>query len=113
MTEYPPSAWERAMRVQEVILRAASGEITWIRAADILGISARSLRRWKKRWEEYGYDGLLDRRTGRPSPKRVPFDEAQRILHLYRGAFLGQCPKSEIHYTTSSRPKRKCDPRRR
>ena len=39
------AAVERAMKVQEVILRAMSGAITWLQAADILGIHTRSLRR--------------------------------------------------------------------
>lgn len=89
MVTYPPSAVGRAMRVQEVILRAMSGEITWIRAAEILGISARSLRRWKWRYQRWGYDGLLDRRTGRPSPKRAPMEEVERILRLYRESYMG------------------------
>lgn len=42
---YPEAAWERAITVQEVILKALSGEIHWYRAADILGFSARTLRR--------------------------------------------------------------------
>ena len=89
MKLYTPSAVERAMRVQEVILRAMSGQLSWIRAAEIIGISDRSMRRWKRRYEEHGYDGLLDRRTGRPSPRRAPFEEVQRILRLYREKYLG------------------------
>jgi transposase len=88
MKLYTPSAVERAMRVQEVILRAMSGQLSWIRAAEIIGISDRSMRRWKRRYEEHGYDGLLDRRTGRPSPRRAPFEEVQRILRLYREKYL-------------------------
>jgi transposase len=89
MKLYTPSAVERAMKVQEVILRAMSGEISWIGAAEIIGISDRSMRRWRKRYEEHGYDGLLDRRTGRPSPRKAPFEEVQRILRLYREKYLG------------------------
>jgi len=66
-----------------------SGQLSWIRAAEIIGISDRSMRRWKRRYEEHGYDGLLDRRTGRPSPRRAPFEEVQRILRLYREKYLG------------------------
>ena len=62
MTLYGPAAVERAMKIQEVILRAMSGEIKWYQAADIIGMSPRSLRRWRRRYEEYGYDGLFDRR---------------------------------------------------
>jgi hypothetical protein len=28
------AAWERAMRVQDVIVRALSGELSWLAAAD-------------------------------------------------------------------------------
>lgn len=89
MRLYPPASVERAMKVQEVILRAISGEITWIRASEIVGISTRSMRRWKERYEEQGYDGLLDRRTGRPSPRRASVHEVQRILGLYREHYQG------------------------
>ena len=37
---YPDAAWERAMTVQEVMLKALSGELHWFRAADILGMVA-------------------------------------------------------------------------
>jgi transposase len=72
MREYPPTAWERAMKIQEVILRAMAKKLTWGKAAEIIEISDRQMRRWKGRYEEHGYDGLFDRRRGKPSPKRVP-----------------------------------------
>ena len=68
---YPDAAWERAMTVQEVILKALSGEIHWFRAADILGFSPRTLRRWRERYETHGYVGLVDKRLHRPSIRRV------------------------------------------
>jgi transposase len=71
------------MKVQDVILRAMAKTITWWQAAEIMGISDRSLRRWKRRYEEYGYDGLLDRRRGKPSPKRVPLKVVEEVLRLY------------------------------
>jgi len=89
MRAYPEVAVERAMKVQEVMLRAMSRQITWVQASEILGMSTRSMRRWKQRYEEHGYDGLLDRRTGRPSPRRASFEEVQRILALYREQYLG------------------------
>lgn len=89
MRRYSQSAVERVMKVQEVILKAMSGEFNWIRAAQIIGISPRSMRRWKYRYEKHGYDGLFDRRTGIPSPKRAPFKEVERILRLYRERYDG------------------------
>jgi transposase len=66
MRRYSETAWKRTMKVQEVILRATAKKITWWQAAEILGISDRSMRRWKQRCEEGGYDGLFDRRRGKP-----------------------------------------------
>jgi hypothetical protein len=52
MGRYPARAVERAMKIQEVILRAVSGQILWMHAAEIIGISDRSMRRWRRRYEE-------------------------------------------------------------
>ena len=84
MKRYPEGAWERAVKVQEVILRAMAKRITWWQAAEIIGLSDRSLRRWRRRYEDYGYDGLLDRRRGRPSPKQVPVATVEEVLRLYQ-----------------------------
>ncbi len=84
MFSYTKAAMERAMKVQEVILRAMAKRITWWQAAEIIGISDRHMRRWRERYEEFGYDGLFDRRRGQPSPRRVPLAVAERVLELYR-----------------------------
>ena len=42
MGHYPGLAVERPMKIQEVILRAASGQIQWWQAAEIIGVSVRS-----------------------------------------------------------------------
>jgi len=86
---YPPSVVERAMKVQEVILRALAGQLTWIQAADILGCSPRTIRRLRWRLQHVGYGGLFDRRRRRPSPKRAPVAEVQRMLALYRDRYTG------------------------
>src|SRR5262245_66150303 len=52
---YPPVALERAMTIREVVLRAMSGEITWIQAAEIIGCTPRSVRRWRGRFARDGY----------------------------------------------------------
>jgi hypothetical protein len=54
MDFYPKAAMERAMKVQEVILRALAKRITWFEAAEIVGISGRQMRRWRERYEEFG-----------------------------------------------------------
>ena len=84
----PRAAVERAMKVQEVILRAMAKKITWWQAAEIIGLSDRQMRRWRERYEQRGSDGLIDRRRGRPSQKRVPMDEAEQVLALYREKYF-------------------------
>jgi len=88
MRLYAEAAMERAMKVQEVILRAIGKRITWWQAAEILGISVRQMRRWKWRYEQDGYDGLLDRRRGRPSERRVPLATVETVLALYRERYF-------------------------
>src|SRR5438445_13833104 len=84
MFSYTQAAMERAMKVQEVILRAMAKRIRWWQAAEIMGISDRHTRRWRERYEEFGYDGLFDRRRAKPSPQRVPMALVEQILGLYR-----------------------------
>jgi transposase len=79
---------ERAMKVQEILVRALAGELTWIQAADILGMSPRSVRRWRMRMEQRGRGNLVDRRH-RPSPRRVAAAEVRRIVQLYRARYRG------------------------
>ena len=85
---YRKAAMERAMKVQEVILGAMAKKITWWQAAETMGISDRSMRRWRERYEEFGYDGLFDRRPGQPSPKRVPVALVEQVLGLYRDRYF-------------------------
>ena len=86
---YPEAAWERAMTVQEVMLKALSGELHWFRAAEILGWSPRTLRRWRERYERHGHSGLIDRRLLRPSKRRVPPLQVELVLRLYRERYAG------------------------
>ena len=86
--DYSSAAWEQAMRMQDVILRAMSGEISWFAAADILQMTPRNLRRWRERYERWGYNGLVDQRRC-PSKRRVPLAELERVLRLYRERYAG------------------------
>src|SRR5437763_2841204 len=84
---YTSSEMERMMKVQEVLLRAMAKKITWWQAAEILGVNERSMRRWRERLEQDGYDGLADRRKGVVSPKRVPLETCETVLGLYREVY--------------------------
>lgn len=88
MVSYSRRAWERAMQVQEVILRAVSKQITFWEAARILRYTPRHLRRVLQRYRHSGFNGLLDRRRGRPSPKRMPWAVAEQVLALYRERYF-------------------------
>src|SRR6266852_1948873 len=88
MVGYSKAAMERAMKVQEVILRAMAKRITWWQAAEIVGISARSMRLWRERYQEFGYDGLFDKRRGKASARRVPMALAEQVLQFYREKYF-------------------------
>jgi transposase len=86
---YSLAAVERAMTVHQALLHALHGRQTWLQVADVIGLSPRSVRRWRARLEQYGVPGLLDRRRQTPSRRRVPLGELQRILRLYRERYQG------------------------
>ena len=72
------------MKAQEVILKAAAGKLKWWEAAEIMGVTDRTMRRWRERLNEHGYSGLWDYRKRSPSPKRVPMAMVEQVLQLYR-----------------------------
>jgi transposase len=88
MSVYPASARERAMKVQEVILRALNKQLTFWQAAHIARISPRHLRRLYERYRRLGFEGLCDGRKGQPSPKRVPWAVVEQVLGLYREKYF-------------------------
>lgn len=74
----------KAMTRNEVMMRAFSGQLTWIEAAEICGITARQMRRLKHRYQERGYDGLVDGRGGRPRRKRIAVETLEQLCQLKR-----------------------------
>lgn len=77
----------RRMRFSSLLERQERGEITQEEAAEMLGVHVRTFQRWAGRYEEEGEAGLADRRLGRPSPKRSPQAELERMLGLYRDKY--------------------------
>ncbi len=75
------------MKREEIILRAYAKKISWIEAAEILGYSARHLRRLREKYEEWGFDGLHDGRVGRTSPRRIPVEVIEEV-GLYRDKYF-------------------------
>ncbi len=76
------------MKLQDVILKAMAKKITWMAAAEIAGISDRTMRRIKQRYEEFGYDGLFDQRRRKRSIHRVPMETAEKVLALYQDQYF-------------------------
>src|ERR1700688_16262 len=74
----------KAMTRNEVIMHAIAGKLTWIQAAEVCGITARQMRRMKLRYEAHGYDGLVDRRGGRPRRKRIAVKTLEELCRLKR-----------------------------
>ena len=72
------------MKVQDVLLKAMAKKITWWAAAEIIGVTDRTMRRWRQRLEEHGYSGLADRRKGKMSFRRVPLKTVEEVLGLYQ-----------------------------
>lgn len=58
-----------------------------------MGISERTFRRWRDRYEASGAAGLFDRRLGTISARRAPVDEVARILTLFDTRYFDFTPK--------------------
>jgi transposase len=89
MQGYSPTAKERAMKMRDVLLEALAGKLTWIQAAEVLGLSPRTIRRWREKFDESGIDGLYDGRRQSPSDRALPAKELQKWLRLYRERYAG------------------------
>jgi transposase len=79
----------RKMRFLEVYERCRKRRLSYAEAAETLGVSERTFRRLRDRFEVEGEDGLLDRRLGKPSPHRIGAAEVARVVALYRERYLG------------------------
>ena len=73
----------RLMKFEDVYGRCYRGDLSQAEASEILGMSARTFRRWRERYEAEGAAGLYDRRLGRVSARRAPVDEVKRVLELF------------------------------
>ena len=79
----------RVMRFLDILGRTEAAEFSQMEAAELLGIDERTFRRWRDRYDEEGEAGLLDRRLGKASGKRVPVERELEVEALYRGRYAG------------------------
>ena len=84
----PTAEVERMMKLQDVLLKAMAKRISWLSAAEIIGVTPRTMRRWRERLEEQGYDGLRDRRKGKTSQRRVGLETCEAVLGLYQEKYF-------------------------
>jgi hypothetical protein len=80
----------RKQKFRDVLSRWEAGELSMLEAGELLGMSERQFRRYRERYEEDGLEGLIDRRLGKPSAKRVPARQKDLMLELYRAAYRGR-----------------------
>lgn len=73
----------RLMKFEEVYGRRYRGELSQQEAAEVLGVSERTFRRWRDRYQAEGAEGLYDRRLGRVSARRAGVDEVAALLELF------------------------------
>jgi transposase len=76
------------MMLQDVLLKAMASKMRWWQAAEIIGLSDRTMRRWRERLEEHGYDGLTDGRKGKRSQRRVAVKTCEKVLRLYQKRYF-------------------------
>src|SRR5438067_1001343 len=79
----------RQMRFEGLLERHERGELSQGEAAEMLGVSERTFRRWRDRLRDEGPEGLRDRRIGKPSSRRAAAAEILRMLGLYEERYSG------------------------
>jgi Helix-turn-helix domain len=86
------TAWlqdRRMNKFEDVFGRFRRKQLLASEAGEILGMSERQFLRYRRRYEEDGEDGLVDRRLGKASAKRVPIDTVTWMLGQYRTHHMG------------------------
>ena len=77
------------MRFEEAYEGWQSKRLTQEQAAQLLGLCERSFRRYINRYEEAGFEGLMDKRISEISARKAPVDEVLRLEALYKERYDG------------------------
>ena len=77
----------RAMTRREVITKAIAGQLSWLEAAAVLGITARHMRRLRRGYERWGMSVVMDQRGGRPLRKRIKPATIEFLVRLKRDVY--------------------------
>ena len=81
------------MKLQEVILRAIAKKISWVDAAEIAGISPRTMGVIREKYQIFGYDGLYEQHRRKRMVHRIPLVTAETILALYQQQYSALSPR--------------------
>jgi transposase InsO family protein len=77
----------RAMTRQEVITKAIARQITWLQAAEILRVSARQMRRIRRKVEQFGMSAVMDQRGKRPCRRLIRAATIEMLIRLKRDVY--------------------------
>src|SRR4030088_3222445 len=83
----------KAMTRQQVVTKAMQRTLSWRQAAVILGLTERQVRRIRRRMEQLGVAGLIDRRH-LPRKKRVSVKTVNELCRLRRELYRDFSPRS-------------------
>ena len=107
--QYSAAEVERMMKLQDVLLKAMAGKMHWWEAAEIIGVTTRTMRRWRERMAEHGYDGLTDRRGKGGSMEAL--ENQRQVFHRSHSSLEISPTARDSHFptapTTASPPKSK------
>ena len=76
----------------EVFSRVRRGEITLVKASELLGLSYRQAKRCFGRYREEGDQGLIHRLRGQPSNRQGNAHQKRRVLSLYEKKYADYGP---------------------
>ena len=76
-----------AMTRRAVITKAIAKQLSWVQASEILGISARHMRRLRRKLERWGMSAVMDQRGGRPRRKRIKAGTIELLCRLKRDVY--------------------------
>ena len=82
----------------EVVKRVMDAGLEQAQAAQLLGLSVRQVKRLCRRVRELGAQGLISRRRGRPSNRRIAPDRREHYVQLVRSQYADFGPQLAHEY---------------
>src|SRR6516164_2595501 len=77
----------RAMTRREVITKVLARQLTWLQAAQVLGITPRHMRRVRRVIERYGMEAVLAQPRGRTRRRRIRAGTIELLIRLKRDVY--------------------------